>query len=126
MQITANMVLRFVLEIAGLVAAGYWGFAVFEAWPARIVWGIGLPVVMAVGWGFFRIPNDGGAPVVQVPPLVRIAIEAAFFAVAIVLLHAAGRQWWSNALLAVVVVNYAVDYQRTLPMLANRQPPPRM
>jgi hypothetical protein len=126
MQVTPNMMLRFLLELAGLVAAGYWGFAAFEAWPGRIVWGLGLPVAMAAVWGVFRIPNDGGAPVVEVPPLVRIAIEAAFFAVAVVLLHAAGRPIWSNVLLVVVVVNYAIDYQRTLPMLANRQPPPRM
>jgi hypothetical protein len=122
MQVTPNMVLRFVLELAGLVAAGYWGFAIFVNWGPRIAFGLGMPILMAAAWGVFRIPNDGGAPVVQVAPIVRFAIEAVFFALAAGLLWAAGRGGVAVVLLAVIVVNYAIDYRRTLALASNRLP----
>lgn len=125
MTVTPNMVLRFLLELAGLVAAGYWGFTVFDGWGLRIVFGIGVPVLMAAVWGTFRIPNDGGAPVVQVAPIVRFVIEALFFALAVGLLWAAGRGGVALVLLAIILLNYAIDYPRTLPMMGNRQPPNR-
>ena len=123
--LAANLVLRFLLELAGLVAAGYWGFASFDNWFARIALGIGVPAVMAAGWGVFRIPNDGGAPVIEVAPLVRFLLEVVFFGLAVGLLWAAGRGGVALVLLAVIVVNYAIDYPRTLALIANRQPAPR-
>jgi hypothetical protein len=121
----ANLVLRFLLELAGLFAAGYWGFASFDTWFARIALGIGVPAAMAAAWGVFRIPNDGGAPVVEVAPAVRLLLEAVFFGLAAVLLWAAGREGWAIAFLAVIVIHYAVDYRRTLALAANRLPRPR-
>jgi hypothetical protein len=126
MKVTPNMVLRFLLELTGLVAAGYWGFATFVNWGPRIAFGIGLPILMAAAWGTFRIPDDGGRPVVQVAPGIRLALEAAFFALAVFLLWAAGRNGWAIGILLVVLLNYVVDHERTLPMLANRQPPRRV
>jgi hypothetical protein len=125
MQVTANLVLRFLLELAGLLVAGYWGFASFESWPARIALGLGVPVAMAAAWGVFRIPNDGGAPVVEVAPIVRLLLEAVFFGIAVVLLWAAGRGGVALILFATVVVNYGIDRERTLAMLINRKPPAR-
>jgi hypothetical protein len=81
---------------------------------------------MAAAWGIFRIPNDGGAPVVEVAPIVRLLLEAVFFALAVVLLWQAGRGGLAVAFLTIVVINYAIDYERTLPMLTNRQPPTRL
>jgi hypothetical protein len=125
MTVTPNMVLRFLLELAGLAAAGYWGFASFDNWFLRIALGLGVPVLMAAVWATFRIPNDGGAPLVEVAPIVRAAVEAAFLALAVGLLWSAGREWVALALLAVIVVNYAIDYRRTLALISNRQPPAR-
>ena len=61
-----NLVLRFLLELAALVAAGYWGFGAFDGWPLRVLAGIGVPFVLAAAWGVFRVPGDGGPPVVVV------------------------------------------------------------
>ena len=82
---------------------------------------IGLPVLLAVIWAVFRIPNDGGAPVVAVSGQVRLAIEAGFFALAIGGLFHAGRPGWGTALLVLVVGHYAIDFQRTLDLLLGRR-----
>lgn len=123
MILAANLVLRFVLEICGLVAAGYWGFAALYGWPLRILAGIGLPVVMAAAWGIFRVPNDGGRPVVAVAPQVRLAIEVVFFGLAVGLLAAAGHSRLALAFLVVLLIHYAVGYERTLALLSGRLPP---
>lgn len=123
MIVAANLVLRFVLECCGLVAAGTWGFATLDGWPLRVLAGIGMPVVMAAAWGVFRIPNDGGPPVVEVAPRVRLAIEVVFFGLALVLLAAAGQGGLAVAFLVVLLINYAVGYERTLALIAGRLPP---
>lgn len=119
--VAANLALRFALEITGLLAVGYWGFATIE--PPVLKWlaGIGLPLLLAVIWAVFRIPNDGGAPVVAVSGQVRLAIEAGFFALAIGGLFHAGRPGWGTALLVLVVGHYAIDFQRTLDLLLGRR-----
>ena len=123
MLLAANLILRFVLECCGLAAAAYWGFAALDGWPLRIVGGIGVPVVMAAVWGVFRIPNDGGKPVVTVAPRVRLAIEVMFFGLAVILLAAAGRGGLALAFLVVLLIHYAVGYERTLALIAGRLPP---
>lgn len=54
-----NLLVRFLLEIALLVIFGYWGFHKFEG-ATKYLMGIGLPVVVAILWGTFRVPNDPG------------------------------------------------------------------
>lgn len=120
--VAANLALRFLLELAALVAVGYWGFTSFPDWPMKLLAGIGLPLVMAAAWGIFRVPGDGGDPIVVVPTQVRLALEFVFFAVAVSLLHRSGQHWLAWAFLALVLVNYAIDYDRTIRFLAGRGP----
>jgi len=102
MLLAANLILRFVLECCGLAAAAYWGFAALDGWP---------------------LPNDGGKPVVTVAPRVRLAIEVMFFGLAVILLAAAGRGGLALAFLVVLLIHYAVGYERTLALIAGRLPP---
>ena len=69
-----NLGLRFVLELAALWAIGSWGW-VAHAGPAKYLWSVGLVVLAAALWGVFRVPNDGGPPIVSVPGWVRLLIE---------------------------------------------------
>ena len=39
------------------VAVGYWGFKTQSNWVLKILFGIGLPVLMAVLWGTFLAPK---------------------------------------------------------------------
>jgi len=52
-----NLAVRFLLELCMYAAVGYWGFKAQSSWVLKILFGIGLPVLMAVLWGTFLAPK---------------------------------------------------------------------
>ena len=52
-----NLAVRFVLEIAGLVALGLLGWQ-YGAGVYRYISAIGIPLLAAIFWGTFAIRND--------------------------------------------------------------------
>jgi hypothetical protein len=106
-----NEILRFMLEIAGLVAMGIWGWNAFEA-PLNVLAAVGVPLAAAAVWGTFRVPDDPGKAPVAVPGPVRLAIELCFFTLAVVLLYAAGQENAALAFAGLIVLHYALGYQR--------------
>ncbi len=109
-----NLAVRFLLEIAALVALGHWGWARHSGlW--RVVLAAGLPLLAAVLWGTFAVPADpsrsGNAPV-PVPGVVRLALELFFFGAAAWTLFDAGKPILALALAVVVVAHYALSYDR--------------
>lgn len=109
----ANLALRFILEIAALFALGFWGWAQHEG-VLRYALTIGLPLVSAVLWATFRVPDDtsGGPPIVPVRGVVRLLLEVAFFSLATWGLVSAGatRPAWIFG--ALVLIHYLVSYDR--------------
>jgi hypothetical protein len=99
---SANLALRFLLELDVLVALGYWEFATGRSGPAEIGLGIGLPLLVAVIWGTLVAPN---APVELATPL-RVLVELVIFGIGVAALYAAGRPrpgldsspgwWWAT------------------------------
>ena len=53
-----NLGVRFLLELCMLAAVGYWGFKTQSNWAMKIICGIGLPVLIAVIWGYLMAPNS--------------------------------------------------------------------
>jgi hypothetical protein len=45
-----NLVVRFLLELCMLAAVGYWGFTTGSSWAVKTILGIGLPILIALGW----------------------------------------------------------------------------
>lgn len=77
-----NLLARFILEIAGLVALGWWGWNQAEG-ILRFLLALGIPLLAAILWGTFAVPNDpsrSGEAKVPVPGIVRLLLELAFFA----------------------------------------------
>lgn len=107
-----NLAFRFLLELAALAALGYWGWTQ-HAGPWRWLWALGLPLVVAVVWGTFAVPDDpsrsGQAPV-PIPGLLRLLLELALFAAAVLALIAAGRPYAGLLLAALVLLHYALSY----------------
>lgn len=114
-----NLALRFLLELIGLFALGYWGWTQHSG-AVRWLWMLGLPLLAAALWGVFRVPGDPGAAPVAVPGIVRLLLEAAYFGAAVWALYASGRATWAYALAAVVLIHYAISYDRTARMLGLR------
>jgi len=52
-----NLLVRFLLELCLLAAVGYWGFKTHSDWAMKIIFGIGLPILIAVLWGLFVAPR---------------------------------------------------------------------
>lgn len=111
-----NLALRFILEIVGLLALGYWGWTQHSG-LARWLWTLGLPLLAAVLWGVFRVPDDPGPATVAVPGFVRLLLEALFFGGAVAALYFAQRPTWALVLGVIVVLHYLVSYDRVLWLL---------
>ena len=79
-----NLAIRFLLELAALLATGVWGWRQSDGWP-RFILALGVPLVAAVLWGTFAVPDDpsrsGKAPV-AIPGIIRLLIELGIFAFA--------------------------------------------
>lgn len=114
-----NLVVRFLLELAGLYAIGYWGWHTFES-PWRWLAAIGLPFIAAGAWGIFRVPNDGGEPTVRVPGLARLMLEFDYFTAAVLALWFAGQPRAALILAVIVLGHYAVSYDRVLRLVKLR------
>lgn len=114
-----NLAVRFALEMAALVALAMGG-AALAGGVLRIALAVLLPVIGAAAWGTFRVPGDasskGGAPV-PVPGFVRLVLELALFAAAVGLWWLAEYHTAALVLALVVVVHYAVSYDRILWLL---------
>jgi hypothetical protein len=75
---TANLGLRFLLELCALAALGCWGFQTGHGAIGKIGLGIGGPLLAAVVWGALVAPN---APV-AVPEPWHLLLEVAVFGAA--------------------------------------------
>ncbi|MCP4419513.1 MAG: YrdB family protein [Chloroflexi bacterium] len=117
-----NLAVRFLLEIAGLIAIGYWGWHQGEG-GLSIIFAIGLPVIAAGLWGTFAVPEDpsrsGKAPV-PIPGILRLALETAFFGFATWTLYQVGAPLLGLILVIVVLLHYAFSYDRLLWLAKQR------
>lgn len=114
-----NLAFRLLLEIAAYIAMGYWGWTQHEGvW--RYVWAIGLPLGWAILWGTFAVPEDpsrsGKAPI-PVPGWARLLLELAYFATAAWALFASGLDQLGLAFGVLVLIHYALSYDRILWLL---------
>lgn len=76
-------------------------------------------MIVAAVWGVFRVPNDGGAPVVTVPGPVRLLIEAVVFIGAILALAAANQPTTALILAVVVGIDYIGLRERVVRLARN-------
>lgn len=103
--------LRGLLELAALLALGYWGWTTHVGLAAA-AWAVGLPLLAAVLWGTFRVPGDPGDASVAIPGPVRLALELALFGGAAGLLADAGRPAIAGGLAAAVALHYLTTRDR--------------
>jgi hypothetical protein len=109
-----NLALRFLLELAALLALGGWGWQQREGW-LRFVLALVIPLIAALLWGIFAVPHDpsrsGKAPI-PVPGLIRLVLELAIFAFAVWALYASGAVVLSWILGLAGAIHYVLSYDR--------------
>ena len=96
----ANLVLKFLLELAALAAFGLWG-ASAAGGAAAVLLAIGLPVAAAVLWGTFAAPRARR----RLSLSLRAPFELGVFALAALALWAAESAALGLAFAAVAAAN---------------------
>ena len=114
-----NLLVRFLLELVMLAVFGYWGYHRFPGWQG-VAAAVALPLLAAVLWGVFRIPNDPRPAPVAIPGPLRLLLEWALFAGAVWALEDLGYDTCAWLLAGIVVGHYLVSYDRTVSMLRNK------
>ena len=82
-----NLALRFLLELAALLALSYGGFRIGHGVFQDLMLGVGMPMLAALVWGRFIAPES---PLRVADPL-RVALELGIFALAVAVLVFVGQ-----------------------------------
>ena len=101
---SANLVLRFLLELCALVALAYWGFQIGRGLTVKIGLGIGAPLLAAVVWGTLIAPNAA----VHLPGLIPFVLGLVILGLAAVALAATGHPFLAVIFGAIVLINAAL------------------
>lgn len=96
-----NLGIRFLLELCILGAVGYWGFTTHATWLAKVGWGIGAPLFIAVLWGVFGAPKA----IVPLQGVALLLFELIIFGAAPVALVAAHQPTLAAAFVVVYMLN---------------------
>ena len=117
-----NLALRFLLEVAAIIAMGLWGFHNSGNMPG-ILFAILLNLGFALLWGVFAVPNDpsrSGKTVVPTPGIIRLILELSLFATATWMLRdlAYTKVWWIFG--SIVLIHYLLSYDRVLWLLKQK------
>jgi len=116
-----NLVLRFILVVCALMAVGFWGLNQTDN-SLKFVLAIGLPIILAVIWGVFAVPNDksrsGKAPV-PTPGILRLALELVIFVFATWCLYSLGYHQLYIVFGVVIAIHYILSYDRIAWLLSK-------
>jgi hypothetical protein len=117
-----NLVLRFILEIVALIIFAVRGYYLADNWT-RFLLAVLLPVIFAVIWGVFAVPEDpsrSGKTVVKTPGMVRLMIELVLFSAATGMISGLGKPQLAWIFGILVLVHYLISYDRITWLLKQR------
>jgi hypothetical protein len=98
---SANLLLRFLLELGALAALGYWGYHASQLTVIRVGLALGAPLVTAVIWGIFVSPNAS----VKLPGVLHLSLQVIIFGLAAAALVAVGRPRLGAIFALLVIIN---------------------
>ena len=96
-----NVLVRFLLELGMLAAVAYWGFSTHPSWIAKIILGVGLPLLIAVIWGLFVAPKATH----PLSGVSRLVVEMALLGSGALALFASGKPGLAWAYTIILVIN---------------------
>jgi len=100
---TANLALKFLLELAALASFAIWG-AESESGALAVAHAIIAPLIVALLWARFAAPRSAH----RLPRATRIPFEMTVFAAAIVALAISDHVAWAIGLGVVMAINAAL------------------
>jgi hypothetical protein len=111
-----NLAVRFLLEIAALIAIGFWGWTQHTG-ILRYILVFVLPLLAASLWGIFRVPEDASAnrkAPVPIAGWLRLLLELAIFGFATWGLFDAGARFSAWIFGGAVIIHTLVSYDRII------------
>lgn len=96
----ANLALRLLLELAGVLAVGYWGYHAVDGLGSWVV-AIGGPAFLVVFWALVIAPGAD----VPIPPRTRELAGSVVLLVAALALYAAGARAAALVLAGLIILN---------------------
>ncbi len=109
-----NLALRFVLEVAALIALAIGASSTTEG-PARWIAVVAVPAAAVVSWGVFNVlddPSRSGQAPIEVPGWLRLGLELAVLGGGAGALALADRPLVAAGLAMLIVVHYATSWSR--------------
>jgi len=98
---TLNIGLRFLLELCLLVIFGYWGFNVGHNLLAKLLLGLGAPILVGIIWGVFLAPKSS----MRLDMPWSLLVELLIWGLALVALFSAGKENLALVLGLVYILN---------------------
>lgn len=100
---SANLALRFLLELVALGVLAYWGWQAGTG-VVRMLLGVGAPLAFAAIWGVLVAPKASR----RIPDPARLLLELVLFSVVVTALVAVGQPIWALVFAAVVAGNLSL------------------
>lgn len=101
MLLSANLALRFILELCALASLGYWGFQATGTILKKIVLGIGTPLLIAIIWAMLGSPGA----LVKLSPHFHLLLEIIVFGLPAIALYGTGKYGLALTYVLLVVIN---------------------
>ncbi len=96
-----NLLIAFLLELCLLAIFGYWGISSSSQLWQKIIFGIGLPLIVAVVWGIFLAPASSTR---LTEPWLNIA-KIVIFSLAALVLFSTGKPSLAAAFEVIFLIN---------------------
>ena len=109
-----NLAIRFALEVTAIITFAIWGLKLLDS-RVSIVLAILLPLVFALLWGVFAVPDDpsrSGKTVVVTPGLIRLILELALFGAAAWMLFDLDYSTVALIFGSAVMIHYLISFDR--------------
>jgi hypothetical protein len=97
-----------------LFSVALWSWTQFEGWQRNVLL-VGLPMLFALIWGIFAVPNDpsrSGKTVVKTPGLIRLLIELGLFLASALAFYFSGYHIVAYVFLGIVLIHYVISLDR--------------
>jgi hypothetical protein len=101
---SANVGLRFLLELCALATLGYWGYRTGTSVPGKLALAVGAVIAAAAMWGLFVAPNA----TIPVPGPVHVLLQVAVFGAAVAALISLRHPIAASAFGVTVLANAAL------------------
>ena len=121
-SVSPNLLVRFLLEIVAIVSFGMWGWSIQKGFWGLVLTVL-LPLVIAIIWGVFAVPNDpsrsGKAPV-AVSGVIRLVIELSIFISANLILFYLNYTTFGIIFGAFLVLHHIISYDRIIWLIKQK------